>query len=122
MPQEEIEKFAERIDERGISEMLAIENYDVQETRRLAREEERRMRLAAEREKQDAVRKQQEAERKKQEAVCKKQEAEWQAGALAQLLLKQGLSPKSIAESLATTEQKIIELVSLSPQVQDLRE
>jgi hypothetical protein len=44
VPQNEIDTFVEKIDERGISEMLAIENYDVQETRRLAREEERRMR------------------------------------------------------------------------------
>ena len=39
VPQDEIEKFVEKIDERGISEMLAIENYSVQETRRLARAE-----------------------------------------------------------------------------------
>ena len=93
VPQDEIEKLVEEIDERGISEMLAIENYNVQETRKQAKEEERRKRLEAER----------------------------QAGALVQLLLKQGLSPVSIAESLATTEQKIIELISFSPQVQDLQ-
>jgi len=39
VPQDEIDVFVERIDERGISEMLAIENYDVQETRRIARAE-----------------------------------------------------------------------------------
>ena len=38
-PQDEIEEIAEKVHERGISEMFAIENYDVQETRRLAREE-----------------------------------------------------------------------------------
>ena len=32
----------ENIDERGLSEMLAIENYSVQETRREAREEARK--------------------------------------------------------------------------------
>ena len=132
VPQEEIEKFVEAVDERGVSEMLSIEDYDVQETRRLAREEGREeARAEAEREKQEAERKlqeaerkkqeaeliKQEAERKKQEAEQKKQEAEQHAGALAQLLLKQGISPKSIAESLKITEQNVMELVSLSPQV-----
>ena len=32
VPQDEIDKLVEGIDERGISEMLAIENYNVQET------------------------------------------------------------------------------------------
>ena len=36
MPQEEIDVLVERIDERGVSEMLAIENYSVQATRREA--------------------------------------------------------------------------------------
>ena len=105
--------------------MLAIENYNVQETRRQAREEERLKRLDAERRAKEterkAKRKVKEAERKKQEAESKKQEAERQAGALVQLLIKQGASPKSIAESLSTTEHKIIELISFSPQVQDLQ-
>jgi len=37
----QIDILVENIDERGISEMITIENYSVQETRRLAREEER---------------------------------------------------------------------------------
>jgi len=41
VPQDEIDVFVENIDERGLSEMLSIENYNVQETRREAREEER---------------------------------------------------------------------------------
>jgi len=36
VPQAEIEALVKRIDERGISEMIAIEDYDVQETRREA--------------------------------------------------------------------------------------
>jgi len=36
VPQSEINALVERIDERGVSEMLAIENYDVQATRREA--------------------------------------------------------------------------------------
>ena len=111
VPQDEIEKLVEGIDERGISEMLAIENYNVQETRRQAREEERLKRLEAERKVKEAERKKREAEMKQQESDQKKQEAERQAGALAQLLIRQGLSLKSIAESLATTEQKVIELM-----------
>ena len=39
VPQDEIDDLVDKIDERGVSEMLAIENYDVQETRRLFREE-----------------------------------------------------------------------------------
>jgi len=42
VPQDEINVLVEDIDERGVSAMLTLENYDVQETRRLAREEERR--------------------------------------------------------------------------------
>ena len=41
VPQEEIDEIAENIHERGASEMFSIENYDVQETRRVAREEGR---------------------------------------------------------------------------------
>jgi len=39
VPQEEIDVIVEKIDERGVSEMLALEDYDVQETRRQARAE-----------------------------------------------------------------------------------
>ena len=39
IPQHEIDTLVENIDERGISEMISIENYDVQETRREARAE-----------------------------------------------------------------------------------
>ena len=41
VPQDEIDRIAENIHERGVSEMFSIENYDVQETRRIAREEGR---------------------------------------------------------------------------------
>ena len=37
--QDEIDVFLEKIDERGLSEMLSIENYSVQQTRREARAE-----------------------------------------------------------------------------------
>jgi len=37
--QDEIDVFVEKIDERGLSEMLSIENYSVQQTRREARAE-----------------------------------------------------------------------------------
>jgi hypothetical protein len=37
VPKEEIEAISEKIDKRGLREMFAIENYDVQETRRQAR-------------------------------------------------------------------------------------
>ena len=39
VPREEINAIVDNIEQRGISEMFSIENYDVQETRRLARAE-----------------------------------------------------------------------------------
>ena len=39
VPQDEIDVLMERIDERGVSEMLAIENYSVQAMRREAAQE-----------------------------------------------------------------------------------
>ena len=39
VPREEIDTIVDSIEQRRISEMFAIENYDVQETRRIAREE-----------------------------------------------------------------------------------
>ena len=39
VPQDEIETLVQRIDERGISEMISIDHYDVQATRREARAE-----------------------------------------------------------------------------------
>ncbi|MCL1882736.1 MAG: Rpn family recombination-promoting nuclease/putative transposase [Defluviitaleaceae bacterium] len=49
VPQVEIETLVKRIDERGISEMLAIENYSVQATRREAKAEAEQQRAEAER-------------------------------------------------------------------------
>ena len=79
VPQDEIDVLVERIDERGVSEMLAIADYSVQETRRVAREKER---LRAEK-------------------------AEHQARAMIKLLLEQGFSMKSIADSMSATEQDV---------------
>jgi len=39
VPQDEIDVVAERVHEKGVSEMFAMEKYSVQETRRLAKEE-----------------------------------------------------------------------------------
>ena len=39
VPREEIDGIVEKIEQRGLQEMFAIENYDVQETRRIARDE-----------------------------------------------------------------------------------
>ena len=39
VPREEIDTIVEKIEQRGIQDMFAIENYDVQETRRIARSE-----------------------------------------------------------------------------------
>ena len=48
VPQEEINIIMEKIDERGVSEMLTLDNYSVQETRRQAREDADRQRIEAE--------------------------------------------------------------------------
>jgi hypothetical protein len=48
-PRNEFDSFVEEIDKRSVSAMLTLENYDVQETRRLAREEERQRADDAER-------------------------------------------------------------------------
>jgi len=39
MPQDDVDRFVDKMDERGASEMLALENYSVQETRRQAKAE-----------------------------------------------------------------------------------
>jgi DNA helicase TIP49 (TBP-interacting protein) len=38
-PRREIDDITDRIEKNGVSEMFAIENYDVQETRRVSRNE-----------------------------------------------------------------------------------
>ena len=95
VPNDEVNEFIKKIDERGISEMVSIDEYDVQETRKIARAEARAEIKA-------------EIEQEKRE----KREAELQAGVLARLLMENGFSEKTIAESLKTTEQKVRDLVS----------
>ena len=87
VPQDEIDAFVERIDERGVSEMLAIENYSVQETRRQAREEAK----AEERHRADK------AEQLLKSAV--------------KLLLAQGNTISEVAEQMGISEQEIINVL-----------
>ena len=49
VPQDEIDVLVERIDERGISEMISIDDYDVQATRREAKAEAVQQKAEAER-------------------------------------------------------------------------
>ena len=83
-PQDEINKLLEKIDERGVSEMLALKDYDVQATRKEARAEARAEAMA---------------------------EAEKKMGAMIKLLMEKGFSVKDIADTLNTTEQEITRLL-----------
>jgi len=88
VPQVEIETLVKRIDERGISEMLAIENYSVQATRREAKAE---------------------AEQQRAEAVQQLRSA-------VKALFDKGSTVTEIASILNTTEENVTSLLpELSP-------
>jgi len=74
VPQDEVDEFLERIDERGVAEMLAIADYNVQETRRLAKEESDR-RAEEERSKAEEERRRaEEADRRAEEERSRAEE------------------------------------------------
>ena len=101
VPQDKIDAFVERIDERGMSEMLAIENYNVQETRRQERElvmkeaerhvAEERRRVAAERRRAN-----------KSEQLFK---------SAVKLLLAQGNTLSEVAAQMGISEQEITNML-----------
>jgi len=85
----------ERIDERGVSEIMSIEDYNVQETRREAREE---------------------AERQRAESERQRTEAERQLKSAIKGLFSKGTSISEIASMLSVTEERITTLLpELSP-------
>ena len=101
VPQDEIDVLLEKIDERGISQMLAIENYDVQETRRVARAEAR-----AEAD-QNIEMERQRAEMEQQRA----NKAERQLKFAVKFFLSQGYTAPEIAMQMEMSEQDITNLV-----------
>ena len=104
VPQDEINIFKEKIDERGMSEMLAIENYSVQETRREARAE-------AERQRAEAEFKRKEAELQKKEAERQLEKAKLQLKVAVKLLLDQGNTVTEVAAKMDISEQDIKDLL-----------
>ena len=98
VPQDEIDVLVERIDERGVSEMLAIENYSVQATRR------------------EADRQRAEADQQRAEAVQQRTEAVQQLKSAVKALLEKGSTVTEIASILNTTEESVTSLLpELSP-------
>jgi len=94
VPQEEIDSIVEKIDERGINEMISIENYSVRETRRIAREEAR----AEERHRT-------EEERRRAE------KAELRLKSIAKSLLDNGSTIADIAAMMSVSERDITDLL-----------
>ena len=97
VPQDEIDDLVERIDERGVSEMLAIENYSVQETRRIASEEAERKRV--------------EAERQKAETELQLTKTKNQLKSAVQALLDKGNTVTEVATIMNVTEKDIKDLL-----------
>ena len=92
--QDEIEEFVEKIDERGMSEMLLIENYSVRETRQQARAEA----MA-------------EVELQISEAEQKLKKAQYVLKSAVNVLLGKGYSISELSSTLNVTEQDIIEVL-----------
>ena len=90
VPQGEINALVKRIDERGISEMLTIENYNVQETRREARVE---------------------VERQKAEVEQQKAETELRLKATIKALLDKGSTIKEVAAIMNVEEDYVTTLL-----------
>jgi hypothetical protein len=89
-PQSEIDLFVEKIDERGVSAMLTLENYDVQETRRLAREE---------------------ADRRTEEERRRAEKAELHLKSAAKSLLNKGNTVIEVAAIMSMSERDIVDLL-----------
>jgi len=93
VPQDEVDEFLERIDERGVAEMLAIADYNVQETRRLAREE--------------ADRRAEEANRRAEEESRRADKSEIIIKSAIKSLLDQGNTTTEISSNMKISEQYI---------------
>ena len=103
--QDEIEEFVEKIDERGMSEMLLIENYSVRETRRQAREEARAEVMA------ETARQIAEIERQRAETAQNLEKAKYVLKSTINLFLNQGYTISEVASALNITEQAIVEIL-----------
>ena len=116
VPQDEIDAFVERFDERGISEMVAIENYNVQEVRRVARDEERRrakeelreqIRRTKAEERRRAKEKLSEQRRRTEEERRRAEKSELLLKSAVKSLLDQGESVAAVAARMDIPEQEI---------------
>ena len=111
VPQDEVDEFLERIDERGVAEMLAIADYNVQETRRLAKEESDR-RAEEERSKAEEERRRaEEADRRAEEERSRADKSEFLLKSAVKLLIDQGNTATEIATKMRISEQHIMGLV-----------
>jgi len=97
VPQDEINDLVEQIDERSISQMLSIENYDVQETRREARAE--------------ADHRADKADHRADKANHRADKAENRLRAAINSLLQKGNTVTEVADMMGMTEQEIITLL-----------
>ena len=100
VPQDEIDVLVERIDERGVSEMLAIENYSVQKTR-----------AEADRQRKEADRQRKEADRQRKEADRKAKEVEIRLKSAIRALIDSGKTIIEVANMLNVTEEYVITLL-----------
>ena len=90
VPKEEIEILTAKIDERGISQMIALENYSVQETRRIARAE---------------------ADRRADNAERQLEKARLLLQSTIQSLLAKGNTVTEVAGIMNVSEQDIVDLL-----------
>ena len=114
VPQDEVEEFLEKIDERGVAEMLAIADYSVQETRRLAREEadrraeeEKHRAEEADRRAEEEKRRAEEEKRRAEEERCRANKSESLLKSAVKLLLDQGNTETEIVSKIDISEQHI---------------
>ena len=100
--QDEINDLVEKIDQRGVSAMLTLENYSVQETRRQAKKE------AKEEARKEAKK---ETERRVEEERCRADKAEFLLKSAVKLLLDQGNTVSEVATKMGMSEHDIVGLL-----------
>jgi len=111
VPQDHINTFVDKIDERGVSEMILLENYDWQETRRQARAE-----AEAEigRQRAEANRQRAEFDRQRAEADRQRAKAEARLKFAVNSLLDRGTSITDISTITGISENDIQEMLNES--------
>jgi len=113
VPQDEIDALVEKIDERGVSEMLAIENYSVQATRREARAEADKERLKAERERSKANKERLKADQERLKAERERSKADKERAKADKERLKAEHRLKSAIKSLLDKGNTLTEVATM---------